>query len=69
MLIRFNEQDVRSMGRNAAGVKAITLGDEDQVVGMEIVEEDVNVLIVTKMVTESVHRLMNTVCKAAVVKV
>ncbi|GLV62916.1 DNA gyrase subunit A [Bacillus mycoides] len=48
MLIRFNEQDVRSMGRNAAGVKAITLGDEDQVVGMEIVEEDVNVLIVTK---------------------
>ena len=52
-----------------AGVKAITLGDEDQVVGMEIVEEDVNVLIVTKMVTESVHRLMNTVCKAAVVKV
>ncbi|EDX55258.1 DNA gyrase, A subunit [Bacillus cereus W] len=48
MLIRFNEQDVRSMGRNAAGVKAITLGEEDQVVGMEIVEEDVNVLIVTK---------------------
>ena len=48
MLIRFNEQDVRSMGRNAAGVKAITLGEEDQVVGMEIVEEDTNVLIVTK---------------------
>lgn len=48
MLIRFNEQDVRSMGRNAAGVKAITLGEEDRVVGMEIVEEDVNVLIVTK---------------------
>ncbi len=44
MLIRFNEKDVRSMGRNAAGVKAITLGDEDQVVGMEIVEEDSNVL-------------------------
>ena len=34
------KQDVRSMGRNAAGVKGITLGDDDQVVGMEIVEED-----------------------------
>ncbi|MGG2094287.1 DNA gyrase subunit A [Bacillus sp. S13(2024)] len=48
MLIRFHEEDVRSMGRNAAGVKAITLGDEDQVVGMEIVEENMDVLIVTK---------------------
>ncbi|PEA56544.1 DNA gyrase subunit A [Bacillus pseudomycoides] len=48
MLIRFHEQDVRSMGRNAAGVKAITLGEEDQVVGMEIVEEEMDVLIVTK---------------------
>ena len=29
MLIRFNEQDViSSMGRNAAGVKAITLGED-----------------------------------------
>ncbi|MFD0767548.1 DNA gyrase subunit A [Bacillus sp. CGMCC 1.60114] len=48
MLIRFHEEDVRSMGRNAAGVKAITLGDDDQVVGMEIVEENMDVLIVTK---------------------
>lgn len=48
MLIRFHEEDVRSMGRNASGVKAITLGDEDQVVGMEIVEENMDVLIVTK---------------------
>ena len=48
MLIRFHEQDVRSMGRNAAGVKAITLGEEDQVVGMEIVEDEMDVLIVTK---------------------
>ncbi|MGG2063252.1 DNA gyrase subunit A [Bacillus sp. S14(2024)] len=48
MLIRFHEEDVRSMGRNAAGVKAITLGEEDQVVGMEIVEENMDVLIVTK---------------------
>ncbi|WP_416827894.1 DNA gyrase subunit A [Ectobacillus polymachus] len=48
LLIRFNEQDVRSMGRTAAGVKAITLHDDDQVVGMEIAEDNVDVLIVTK---------------------
>ena len=34
--IRFNEQNVRNMGRNAAGVRAIRLDDdgEDEVVGM-----------------------------------
>jgi DNA gyrase subunit A len=48
MLIRFHEQDVRSMGRTATGVKAISLDDDDQVVGMEIVEENMDVLIVTK---------------------
>jgi len=31
--IRFNEQDARLMGRNAAGVKGIELGDGDTVVG------------------------------------
>ncbi|UOY91381.1 DNA gyrase subunit A [Ectobacillus sp. JY-23] len=48
MLIRFHEEDVRSMGRTAAGVKAISLGDEDYVVGMEIAEDSMDVLIVTK---------------------
>lgn len=48
MLIRFHEQDVRSMGRSATGVKGITLDEDDLVVGMEIVEENTDVLIVTK---------------------
>lgn len=48
MLIRFNETDVRSMGRLATGVKGITLNDDDQVIGMEIVEENVDVLVVTR---------------------
>ncbi|MRG87944.1 DNA gyrase subunit A [Salinibacillus xinjiangensis] len=47
-LIRFEEQDVRPMGRTAAGVKGITLRDEDdKVVSMEILEEDSQVLTVT----------------------
>lgn len=47
MLIRFPETDVRSMGRTAAGVKGITLGEDDEVVGMEIVEDGVDILNVT----------------------
>ncbi|RSK25441.1 DNA gyrase subunit A [Bacillus sp. HMF5848] len=48
MLIRFPEDDVRSMGRNAAGVKGINLREDDEVVGMEILEESSEVLIVTR---------------------
>ncbi|WLR50870.1 DNA gyrase subunit A [Bacillus tianshenii] len=47
MMIRFQETDVRSMGRTATGVKGINLSGGDQVVGMEILEEDVDVLVVT----------------------
>ncbi|NER41684.1 DNA gyrase subunit A [Bacillus megaterium NBRC 15308 = ATCC 14581] len=48
MLIRFNENDVRSMGRTATGVKGITLDSEDEVIGMETLEEQSDVLIITK---------------------
>ncbi len=48
MSIRFLESDVRLMGRTAAGVRGISLGDDDCVVGMDIVEEDHDVLIVTE---------------------
>lgn len=39
MAIKFSEQDVRPMGRTARGVKGITLKDDDEVVGMDIVGE------------------------------
>ncbi|WP_062107866.1 DNA gyrase subunit A [Bacillus niameyensis] len=48
LLIRFHEEDVRSMGRTATGVKGITLSDEDEAVGMEILDENDDVLVVTK---------------------
>ena len=48
MMIRFHEEDVRSMGRAAAGVKGISLRGNDEVVGMEILEENDEILIVTK---------------------
>ena len=39
MSIRFSEQDVRPMGRDAAGVNGISLGSRDQVVSMTVVDE------------------------------
>lgn len=51
MSIRFNESDVRGMGRAARGVKGITLGKNDDVVGMEVIEKNSKDTIL--MVTES----------------
>ena len=45
--IRFNEEKVRSMGRNAAGVRGVTLnGDNDEVVGMICVEDIYSTVLV-----------------------
>ena len=46
--IRFNEEDVRDMGRSARGVKGVTLEEGDEVVGMEILSEGATVLSVTE---------------------
>jgi DNA gyrase subunit A len=48
--IRFNETKVRPMGRNASGVKAITLGGpKDEVIGMICIADlSVNVLVVSE---------------------
>lgn len=46
--IRFNENDVRAMGRMARGVRAIRLGDNDIVVGASIALPDSELLVVTE---------------------
>ena len=48
MGIKFNESNVRPMGRTATGVKAITLGEGDYVVSSDIVEEGDKLLNVTE---------------------
>ena len=45
--IRFDESNVRSMGRDTAGVKAMKLGDDDALVDMLVVDESKDVLTVT----------------------
>ncbi len=46
MAIRFNEQDVRAMGRGARGVKGMTLDRDDQVVDMVAIQPGLSVLTV-----------------------
>ena len=48
MGIRFNEDDVRPMGRTATGVRGIKLRDGDYVVSADIIEENTQVLNVTE---------------------
>ena len=45
-MVRFNESEVRIMGRSASGVKGIDL-DDGMVVGAEVVKPDQQILIVT----------------------
>ena len=48
MAIRFCEQDVRTVGRDARGVRAMKLRDDDYIVGMEIIEEGKRLLTVSE---------------------
>jgi DNA gyrase subunit A len=64
MLVRFKEEDIRSMGRTASGVRGIKLRNDDYVVGMEILEEGQEILVVTekgygKRTPESEYRLQS----------
>ncbi|MGH7970076.1 MAG: DNA gyrase C-terminal beta-propeller domain-containing protein, partial [Limisphaerales bacterium] len=45
MSIRFSEEDVRSMGRPAAGVRGITLDPKDAVVALAVVVRDTTLLV------------------------
>ncbi len=47
MAIRFDEKDVRAMGRTTRGVKGINLGKDDVVVAMDIARERAQLLVVT----------------------
>lgn len=73
--IRFNESDARPMGRSAHGVRGIRLRPGDKVVGMDIVDESQNLLVMaekgygkqTKAANFPVHKRGGVGIKAAVV--
>lgn len=74
--IRFNEKDARPMGRSARGVRGVRLRPNDQVVGMDIVDDDSRSLLVisengygkaTKVSNFPSHKRGGVGIKAAVV--
>jgi DNA gyrase subunit A len=46
--VRFHEQDVRSMGRSARGVRGVTLEGDDKVVGMVVIAREGTLLVVSE---------------------
>jgi len=48
MAIRFNEKNVRPMGRTSRGVRGIALSKGDEVVGMEVLRGDSTLLTITE---------------------
>ncbi len=48
MAIRFNEKDVRNMGRTATGVRGVKLGKNDIVIGMIVVTNANTLMVVTE---------------------
>lgn len=47
MAIRFTEQDVRPMGRDAGGVRGMNLREGDEVVSVDLARDDTSILIAT----------------------
>ncbi|MGB7052770.1 MAG: DNA gyrase subunit A [Acidimicrobiales bacterium] len=47
MTIRFSEEDVRPMGRDAAGVRGVRLKADDEVVSLDVARDEADILIVT----------------------
>ncbi len=48
MTIRFSEEEVRAMGRAAAGVRGMKMRPDDEVVSCDVARDDVAILIVTE---------------------
>ena len=46
--IRFHEKDARPMGRVSRGVRGIRLRANDQVIGMDVVEEDSSIFVISE---------------------
>jgi DNA gyrase subunit A len=46
--IRFNEKDVRAMGRDASGVQGMKMRNDDEVISLNIAQDDADLLVVTE---------------------
>ncbi|RME55432.1 DNA gyrase subunit A [Candidatus Woesearchaeota archaeon] len=46
--VKFNENDVRAMGRTASGVRGVNLRQNDEVIGLEIGDDNMDLLTITE---------------------
>lgn len=46
--IKWDESEARAMGRDTTGVKGMTIGADDKVIGMEIADENCDLFVVTE---------------------
>lgn len=61
--IRFNESDVRPMGRSAVGVRGVRLRPNDQAVGMDVIEDsDSKLLVVSENGYGKITKIANFPC-------
>ena len=47
MSIRFNENEVREVGRDSTGVRGIKLKDDDKAISLDVVRDDADLFLVT----------------------
>jgi len=47
MSIRFNEEEVREVGRDSTGVRGIKLKDDDKAISLDVVRDDADLFLVT----------------------
>ena len=47
-IIRFPESDCRPQGRVSQGVKGIAINEDEKIIGMELIDDNVEILSVTE---------------------
>jgi DNA gyrase subunit A len=48
LTVRFSESDARSMGRDTSGVRGMDVGDDGEVIAMDVARDDHDLLVVTE---------------------
>jgi DNA gyrase subunit A len=48
LAVRFKESDARAMGRDTSGVRGMDVGDDGEVIAMDVARDDMDMLVVTE---------------------
>jgi DNA gyrase subunit A len=48
LAVRFSEDDARAMGRDTSGVRGMDVGDDGEVIAMDVARDDMDLLVITE---------------------